>query len=110
MFSVGEEHGLASKVGAAEAKAHFSDLMARVAHGGERFVVERRGKPVAALVGMEDLERLEADLSSRPRGALALVGAWGELVEDEEIDAMLEEVYAERARDTGRAVDLERPV
>ncbi len=103
-----ERFGLAKKVGAAEAKAHFSELMARVAHGGERFVLERRGKPVAALVGVEDLERLEAGLPSpRPRGALALVGAWGEFLEDGEIDAMLEEVYAGRARDTGRAVDLE---
>jgi len=44
---------------------------------------------------------------SRPRGALALVGAWGEFVEDDEIDAMLEEIYAARERDTGRPVDLE---
>lgn len=100
---------MAERVGAAEAKAHFSELMARVAHGGERFVLERRGKPVAALVGVGDLERLEggADLSSRPRGALALVGAWGDIAEDEEIDAMLEEIYAARERDTGRPVDLE---
>ncbi|MDQ3437257.1 MAG: hypothetical protein ACR2FR_00530 [Rubrobacter sp.] len=57
---------------------------------------------------MEDLERLEAerrDDSSRSLGALALVGAWGE-VEDHDLDTLLEEVYAERERDTGRSVDL----
>ena len=67
-----------------EAKAHLSELMARVGYGGERFVIERRGRPLAALVGVEDLERLEAEgreVSSRSLGALALVGAWGE-VED----------------------------
>ena len=36
-----------------------------------------------------------ADDWIRPKGALALVGAWGELP-DEEIDALVEEIYAAR--------------
>ena len=99
---------MAEKVRVTEAKAHLSELMARVGYGGERFVIERRGRPLAALVRVEDLERLEAesrDASSRSLGALALVGAWGE-VEDRDLDTLLEEVYAERERDTGRPVDL----
>jgi hypothetical protein len=36
---------------------------------------------------------------------LALVGAWGE-VEEQDLDVVLEEIYAERERDIGRAVDL----
>lgn len=99
-------------VGVSEAKAHLSSLMARAGYGGERFLIERRGKPLAALVGVEDLERLEGERGgasprSSRRGALALVGAWGELAEDGEIDAMLAEIYAARERDTGRPVDLE---
>jgi hypothetical protein len=43
----------------------------------------------------------------RPQEALALVGAWGEFVGDEEIDTMVGEIYAARDRDTGRPVDLE---
>lgn len=42
-------------VGVAEAKAKFSELLGRVAHRGERIVVQRRGKAVAALVPMTDL-------------------------------------------------------
>ena len=99
------------KVPVGEAKAHLSELMARAGYGGERFLIERRGKPLAALVGVEDLRRLEGDgggeASGRPRGALALVGAWGDLLEDEEIDAMLEDIYSARRRDLGRPVDLE---
>jgi prevent-host-death family protein len=67
------------KVRVTEAKAHLSALMARAGYAGERYLIERRGKPLAALVGVEDLERLEAEGGSprsRPRGALALVGAW----------------------------------
>jgi prevent-host-death family protein len=99
---------VAEKVRVTEAKAHLSELMARVGYGGERFVIERRGRPLAALVGVEDLERLEAEgreVSSRSLGALALVGAWGE-VQDRDLDTLLEEVYAERKRDTGRPLDL----
>jgi len=103
---------MVKKVRVTEAKAHLSALMARAGYAGERYLIERRGKPLAALVGVEDLERLEAEGGdesprSRPRGALALVGAWGEFVEDDEIDEMLEEIYAARERDTGRPVDLE---
>ncbi len=99
---------MAEKVRVTEAKAHLSALMARAGYGGERFLIERRGKPLAALVGVEDLERLEGerkDASSRPLGAIALVGAWGE-VEERDLDLVLEEIYAERERDTGRPVDL----
>jgi hypothetical protein len=35
------------------------------------------------------------------------VGAWEDLVEDGEIDAMLEDIYSARERDPGRPVDLD---
>ena len=99
---------MAKTVGATEAKAHLSALMARAGYGGERFLIERRGRPLAALVGVEDLERLEGEhgeATRRPLGAVALVGAWGE-AETQDLDAVLKEIYAERGRDTGRPVDL----
>jgi hypothetical protein len=36
---------------------------------------------------------------------MALVGAWGE-AKEEDLDAVLAEIYAECRRDTGRPVDL----
>jgi prevent-host-death family protein len=102
------EADVAEKVRVTEAKAQFSALMARVGYGGERFVIERRGKPLAALVGVEDLERLEKPrgaTTSRPLGAIALVGALSE-AEEKDLDVVLDEIYAERERDTGRPVDL----
>ena len=39
---------------------HMADSLNRVAYGGERVILERRGKGVAALVSMEDLALLEA--------------------------------------------------
>ena len=43
-----------------EAKAQLSALMARAGFGGERFLIKRRGKPLAG-GGCEDLERLEGE-------------------------------------------------
>ena len=63
------------KVRVTEAKEHLSALMARAGYAGERYLIERRGKPLAALVGVEDLKRLEAEGESprwRPRGTLSL--------------------------------------
>lgn len=41
-----------------QAKASLSELASR-ASAGERFQLTRRGKPVAAIVGIEDLARVE---------------------------------------------------
>ncbi|WP_282692180.1 type II toxin-antitoxin system Phd/YefM family antitoxin [Streptomyces sp. CC208A] len=42
-----------------QARAELADLINRVVYGGERVVVTRHGKPLAALVSAADLERLE---------------------------------------------------
>ena len=98
---------MAKRVTAAHAKANLSALASAAAFGNERIIIERRGKPLAALVSVSDLERLEAGASSTPgpRGALALVGAWRE-VEDEDMDSLVEGIYAGREKDTGRSVHL----
>ena len=41
-------------IGVAEARDALSELVSRAAFGGERYVVERRGKPLAALIGIEE--------------------------------------------------------
>jgi prevent-host-death family protein len=47
------------KIASSEARSEFSDLVNRAAYAGERVIVHRRKKPVAALVPIEDLELLE---------------------------------------------------
>lgn len=46
---------MVKKVSASEAKAQLAELVLGVAYRGDRVVIERRGKPVAALVSVEDL-------------------------------------------------------
>ncbi len=43
-----------------EARERLSDIVNRAAYGKERVVLSRRGKPIAAVVSIQDLEALEA--------------------------------------------------
>jgi prevent-host-death family protein len=45
---------------AAKAREHLAEILNQVAYGKERVVVTRRGKKLAAVVSMEDLEILQA--------------------------------------------------
>jgi prevent-host-death family protein len=57
------------------ARGSFADLVNEVFAFGERIVLERHGKPVAALVPITDLERLEALDSACPTRQLGGVGS-----------------------------------
>jgi prevent-host-death family protein len=46
-------------------KRDISDLVNRVAYGGERIVLTSRGKPKAAIVSIEDYKRLEQEKSKQ---------------------------------------------
>ena len=47
------------KIASSTARSEFADLINRAAYAGERVIVHRRKKPVAALVPLSDLELLE---------------------------------------------------
>jgi prevent-host-death family protein len=47
-------------IGIAQIRNNMADMLNRVAYRGERIILERRGKGIAALVSMEDLALLEA--------------------------------------------------
>ena len=52
---------MAMRVEAREAAKRLAEYLARAAQQGERILVVDRGKPVAALVSVEDLRRLEGE-------------------------------------------------
>ena len=58
-------------INVAEAKSRFSELISRAA-SGERFIIQRRERPVAALIGTAELERLERTSRAARQLALAL--------------------------------------
>ena len=91
----------------AEAKARFSDLMARAVHRGERFLIARRGRPMAALVSVADLEKLEQterrEHDTRAVGEdpphAAMIGA---LADFPEYIETLEEIVRDRQKEMPR--------
>lgn len=103
-----------------ETKSHLSELVSRAA-AGERFVIERRGRPIAALVGADVLERLErsADLLHRLARALGqsesvlaeiaagsahpITAAYGLMADQPEWDDAVVEIYRQRRRGDRRA-------
>lgn len=59
------------KINVAEAKSRFSELISRAA-SGERFIIQRRERPVAVVIGTTELESLERNSRAARRLALAL--------------------------------------
>ena len=49
-----------NKVTVREIRKEFAETLNRVMYGGERVVINRRGKDIAALISMNDLNALEA--------------------------------------------------
>ncbi len=81
-----------SSLNVAEAKKHFSELLARVAFGGEVVLITRRGKPMAKLVPAEAVE--EDYLDS--------VEGW--LDDDDPFFAAIDESVAGRSRHVPRVL------
>ncbi len=54
-----DKDGSMVRIPTVKARDEFSDLVNRAAYGKERVVLTRRGKPLAAVVPLEDVELLE---------------------------------------------------
>jgi prevent-host-death family protein len=82
----------------ARAKQTFSECIRKVEAGGV-LLITRHGRPVAALVSAEDLQRIERLRKAGPRGGLAsIAGGWEnseELVEIIEASARFGQRHAD---------------
>lgn len=47
-----------ARISASEVRNRVGEILARIRYGGEHVVVERRGKPVAAIIGIEEYDDL----------------------------------------------------
>jgi prevent-host-death family protein len=59
IFSIIKDIKVMNAISTVEAKTGFSELVNRVAFGKERVALTRRGKALAVIIPMEDLEALE---------------------------------------------------
>ncbi len=90
------------KVTVAEAKSHFSELIAKSAYKRERFIITRRNKPVAALVSLDDLRIIEQH--EERCGLASIAGKWRGF---EEIDEALGDLAVLREKGgSGRNVSF----
>ena len=60
-----------SQISIGQVKRDISELVNRVTYAGDRIILTSRGKPKAALVGMQDYERL-----LRSEGSAADIRKW----------------------------------
>ena len=56
---------MAKRMSAKDARSKFSDLLGSVNYGGEEVIVERSGRPVAAVIPVPVYERLVAERQTR---------------------------------------------
>jgi prevent-host-death family protein len=73
-----------ARVTASKARDGFPELINKVAYGGERIIVARRGRDVAVIIPIQDLrllERLSHLEQARQDGALTEAGPLPRLVD-----------------------------
>ena len=85
----------------AEAKSRFSEYISRVAYAGQRYVISKRGKPIAALVSLEDLENIRASQDTEKISEIA--GKWEDF---DEIEEDIARAHNSRKDDRGRDVSF----
>ena len=86
-------------VSVAEAKSNFSEYVAKVAYAGEKYVITKRGKPLVALISIEDLKNIR-DIQESDKIS-DIIGKWKNF---EEIEKDINRAYFSRKKDRGRDV------
>jgi prevent-host-death family protein len=61
-------------VSVAKIKSHLSEYLAKSAYNNEKFIITRRNKPIAALVSLDDLRKIEQ--YDERKGLAAISGKW----------------------------------
>ncbi len=88
------------EVSVAETKSHLSELIAKSAYAGERFVITKRNNPVAALVSLADLRIIEQH--EQRQGLASIAGKWKDF---EEVGERIEDLRQVRS-DSGSRADV----
>lgn len=90
------------KIGVAEVKKQFSAVVSEVSLKGEHFIIERKGRPMAAMVSVKDLEMIEGPKRGEKRkGLLAAISAWEDF---DDLEKMVMTIYERRGKSRERGV------
>ncbi len=89
---------MSTKISTAEVRLRIGDLLNRVALRGDEFVIERKGKPMAALVPVERLEQMRRAARTALAEFFATPPEKGEPTDDEVMRIALEAQRRVRSR------------
>lgn len=93
---------MSKTIGVAEVKRRFSELVGRISRDGEQFIIQRNGKPVAAMVNLKDFEIVKkSGRREENKGLLAAIDAWEDF---EDIDRLIRDIYRERRKAKDRSI------
>ncbi|MBA7674372.1 hypothetical protein ES703_82586 [subsurface metagenome] len=90
-----------SNISVAEAKSHFSEYISKVAYADKRIIITKRGKPIAALVSVEEIKKLKS--SKEVKGLGEIIEKWADF---EDIEDNIKKAYLKRSKDKGRDVSF----
>ena len=92
---------MSKNIGVAEVKKSFSAVISEVSLKGEHFVIEKKGKPMAALVSVQDLQRIEdSKEKEKKKGLLVAIGAWEDF---EDLENTVSAIYERRKKSKDRS-------
>jgi antitoxin (DNA-binding transcriptional repressor) of toxin-antitoxin stability system len=91
-------------IGVAEVKKSISAVISEVSVKGEHFIIEKKGKPMVALVSVQELQRIEGSKEKeKKRGLLAAIGAWEDF---ENLGSTVSTIYERRKKSNDRNAGL----
>ncbi len=92
-------------ISVAEAKSHFSKYISKVAYADKRFVITKRNKPIAALVSIDELQKIDLKEKSEKESKKfsEMIRKWKDF---DEIADDVEKAYRDRSKDKERNVSF----
>ena len=90
------------KIGAREARNNFSELLGQVHFGGQVVIVERFGRPMVAIIPVEDYQQLIAEREARFQVLDEIRRRLPDLPVEEVEQDVAEAITAVRAADAAR--------
>lgn len=90
------------RISVAEMKSHLSEYIANSMYNHDIFIITKRNKPVAALVNLNDLDRIEH--GKERKGLASIIGKWEKF---EEVNDSISNLSSSREKSgIGREVSI----
>ena len=95
---------MTKSIGVAEIKRQFSQVVSEVSLKGKHFIIEKKGKPMVALVNIKELELIESHEKeeNEKRGLLATIGAWEDF---DGFETVIKDIYKKRKKIKDRKIE-----